>query len=81
MPNVRMLETHEIEDPEIQALIRLAEERGAPDPNFFRMMGHRPELCKKFYDFWVESFNRGLLDHKLKEMIRVKMSRNVSCIY
>ena len=81
MANVRMLETHEIEDPEIQTLIRQAEERGAPDPNFFRIMGHRPELCKKFYDFWVESFNRGVLDHKLKEVIRVKMSRNVSCIY
>ncbi len=81
MPNVRMLETHEIQDPEIQALIRQAEQRGAPDPNFFRIMGHRPELCKKFYDFWVESFNRGLLDHRLKEIIRVKMSRNVSCIY
>ncbi len=81
MPNVRMLEAHEINDPEIQALIRLAEERGAPDPNFFRMMGHRPELCVKFYDFWVESFNRGLVDHTLKEMIRVVMSRNVSCIY
>lgn len=81
MPNVRMLETHEIRDPEVQALIRQAEERGAPDPNFFRVMGHRPELCKKFYDFWIESFNRGLLDHKLKEIIRVKMSRHVSCIY
>jgi len=81
MPNVRMLELHEIADPEIRERIRLAEERGAPDPNFFRMMAHRPELCKKFYDFWIESFNRGLLDHGLKEKIRVVMSWNVSCIY
>lgn len=81
MPNVRMLETHEIQDPEIQDRIRQAEERGAPDPNFFRIMAHRPELCKKFYDFWVESFNRGVLGHRLKEIVRVKMSRNVSCIY
>lgn len=81
MPNVRMLELDEITDPEIRDRIRLAQERGAPDPNFFRMMAHRPELCKKFYDFWTESFNRGLLDHRLKEMIRVKMSWAVSCIY
>ncbi len=81
MPNIRMLEIHEIKDPEIEALIRQAEDRGAPDPNFFRIMGYRPELCKKFYDFWVESFNRGVLDHTLKEMIRVKMSWNVSCMY
>lgn len=81
MPNLRMLEIHEIADPKIRERIRLAEERGAPDPNFFRMMAHRPELCKKFYDLWVENFNRGVLDHRLKEIVRVKMSRNVSCIY
>ncbi len=81
MPNVRMLPIDEITDPEIVARIREAEERGAPDPNVFRMLAHCPELGKKFYDFWVESFNRGQLDHRLKEMIRVMMSWNVSCTY
>jgi len=81
MPNLRMLELDEIKDTEIIARIEEAMQRGAPDPNVFRMLAHCPELCKKFYDFWVESFNRGLLDHRLKEMIRVIMSWNVSCAY
>jgi hypothetical protein len=76
-----MLDLDEIKDPAVVALIRRAEERGAPDPNFFRIMGHVPELCKKMYDLWSESFNRGTLDHRLKELIRVKMSRHVACLY
>lgn len=81
MPNVRLLEIDEIQDPEIRELIRLAEERGAPDPNFFRIMGHAPTLCKKVYETWHEAFNSGALDHRLKELIRVKMSRYVACTY
>ena len=81
MPNVRVLELDEIADPALRALIRQAQERGAPDPSFFRVMGHVPELCKKVYEVWTEAFNRGALDHRLKELIRVKMSRHVSCMY
>jgi alkylhydroperoxidase/carboxymuconolactone decarboxylase family protein YurZ len=81
MANVRLLPLDEIQDPDIQQLIRAAEARGAPDPNVFRVMGHVPELCKRFYAVWDESFNRGTLDHRLKELIRVKMSRHVTCTY
>jgi hypothetical protein len=41
----------------------------------------RPELAMKFFELWMESFNRGAIDHKLKEIIRVKMGRHVSCTY
>jgi alkylhydroperoxidase/carboxymuconolactone decarboxylase family protein YurZ len=81
MPNIRLLELDEIKDPKIREMIRQAEARGAPDPNFFRLMGHVPELCTRMYDLWTESFNRGSLDHRLKELVRVKMSRYVACQY
>jgi alkylhydroperoxidase/carboxymuconolactone decarboxylase family protein YurZ len=81
MSNIRLLELDEITDPAIRALIGQAEARGAPDPNFFRIMGHVPELCTRMYELWTESFNRGRLDHRLKELVRVKMSRYVSCQY
>ena len=63
MPNVRMLRDDEIEDPGLRELLRQATERGAPDPNFFRIMGHVPELARKTYEVWHEAFNRGALDH------------------
>jgi alkylhydroperoxidase/carboxymuconolactone decarboxylase family protein YurZ len=40
-----------------------------------------PELTRKTYEVWHEAFNRGTLDHRLKELIRIKMSRYVSCSY
>lgn len=81
MPHVRMLRDEEIQDPGLRELLRQATERGAPDPNFFRIMGHVPELARKTYEVWHEAFNRGTLDHRLKELIRVKMSRYVACSY
>jgi hypothetical protein len=81
MPNVRMLGDEEIHDPGLRELLRQATERGAPDPNFFRIMGHVPDLARKTYEVWHEAFNRGTVDHRLKELIRVKMSRYVACSY
>ncbi|MFQ5895068.1 MAG: hypothetical protein ACE5JJ_04530 [Nitrospinota bacterium] len=81
MPHIRMLDIEEIGDPEIREMIREAERHRAPDPNFFRMMAHNPELAKRFYRTWQESFNGGAIDHRLKEVIRVKMSRMVGCSY
>lgn len=81
MPNVRLLDLEEIQDPALKEQLGRAMEHGAPDPNYFRIMGHNPELARKFFEVWMESFNRGAIDHKLKEMIRVKMSRYVSCTY
>ena len=40
-----------------------------------------PELARKTYEVWHEAFNGGALDHRLKELIRIKMSRHVSCSY
>lgn len=81
MPNVRLLDLDEIQDPVLKQQLQRAIEHGAPDPNFFRIMGHNPELAMKFFELWMESFNRGAIDHKLKEIIRVKMGRHVSCTY
>jgi hypothetical protein len=50
-----MLQDDEIADPHLRELIRQATERGAPDPNFFRILGHVPELARKTYEVWHES--------------------------
>jgi hypothetical protein len=55
MPNVRMLRDDEIQDPALREMLRQAAERGASDPNFFRIMGHVPELARKTYEVWHEA--------------------------
>src|SRR3546814_16420466 len=53
----------------------------APDPGFFAMMGHNLDLAEKTYKAWTAAFNTGRLDHKLKEIIRVLLSRMAHCSY
>jgi len=39
------------------------------------------DLAEKAYLFWTSVFNEGALDHKLKEVIRVMLSRMAHCSY
>jgi radical SAM superfamily enzyme YgiQ (UPF0313 family) len=39
------------------------------------------ELCEAMFVAWDTVFNTGRIDHKLKEIIRVQLSRMASCVY
>ena len=52
-----------------------------PDPGFHAVMGHNIDLAEKFYLAWVKAFNEGNLSHRLKEVIRVMLSRMAHCSY
>jgi hypothetical protein len=45
------------------------------------MMGHNIEISKAMYIAWGTVFNTGKVEHKLKEIIRVQLSRLVDCNY
>jgi hypothetical protein len=45
------------------------------------MMGHNIDLCEVMFVAWDSVFNKGRIQHKLKEVIRVQLSRAVSCSY
>ena len=53
----------------------------APDPGFHAIMGHNIDLCEAMFVAWNTVFNTGRIDHKLKEIIRVQLSRMASCTY
>jgi hypothetical protein len=40
-----------------------------------------PSLSKALYTAWGTVFNTGGVDHSLKEIIRVQLSRAASCNY
>ena len=44
-------------------------------------MGHNIDIAEKFYLAWVGAFNEGALSHRLKEVIRVMLSRMAHCSY
>lgn len=60
-------------DAECQEIIASADENGAPNSNLCRVLGHRPDILKGFFHIWKAAFEGGTLDHRLKELVRVKI--------
>lgn len=56
-------------------------ERACPDfnPAVFQAMGKNPELSKAFYRFYIPARLQGLLDSKLKELVRLKIAQLNEC--
>jgi hypothetical protein len=56
-------------------------ERACPDfnPAVFQAMGQNPELSKAFYRFYIPARLNGLLESKLKELVRLKIAQLNAC--
>ena len=81
MPNITMLDVDELQQGSLAPLIKKCLKHRAPDPAFHAMMGHNPDLSKSMYVAWGTVFSTGSVDHKLKEIIRVQLSRMADCNY
>jgi hypothetical protein len=81
MPNITMLDIEELRKTKLRPYIEKCLEHRAPDPGFHAMMGHNIDLCEAMFVMWDACFNKGTIPHTLKEVIRVQLSRAVSCSY
>lgn len=81
MPNITMLDIEELRKTKLGPYIDKCIEHRAPDPGFHAMMGHNIDLAEAMYIAWTTAFNKGELSHKLKEIIRVSLSRQAHCSY
>lgn len=56
-------------------------EKACPDfnPAVFQAMGLHPELSNAFYRFYIPTRLNGLLDSKLKELVRLKIAELNEC--
>jgi hypothetical protein len=81
MPNISMLEIDDLLESELAPFVRKCLKHRAPDPAFHAIQGHNPALSKALYLAWGTVFNTGSIDHSLKEIIRVQLSRAASCNY
>ena len=81
MPNIRMLDLDELKAGKLRPLVNKALRHRAPDPAFHAMLGHSPDIARSMYLAWGAVFNTGQIDHKLKEIIRVQLSRMAACRY
>lgn len=54
---------------------------GTPRPESSAVRAHSPEAFWAFADSWAALFRGGVVDHALKELCRVYVSRSVKCEY
>ena len=55
--------------------------RGAPNPTLLRILARHPLALRAFYSGWQDAFYGGIVEHPLKELMRVRMARLRNCGY
>jgi alkylhydroperoxidase family enzyme len=58
-----------------------ADARGAPNPTLLRILARHPVALRAFYSGWQDTFYGGIVEHPLKELMRVRMARLRACNY
>ena len=81
MANITLLDVEALRGTKLRPYIDKCLANRAPDPAFHAIMGHNVELCEAMFVAWDTIFNTGRIDHKLKEVIRIQLSRMAACTY
>jgi AhpD family alkylhydroperoxidase len=67
--------------PEMRAEMERCAREGTPRPESSAVRAHVPAAFWSFATAWRDLFRDGVLDHDLKELCRVYVSRTVKCEY
>ncbi len=67
--------------PEMRAEMERCAREGTPRPESTAVRAHVPAAFWFFANSWNDLFRNGIVDHPLKELCRVYVSRSVKCEY
>jgi len=67
--------------PDVKETFEDAATRGAPNPTLLRILARHPAALRAFYSAWQQMFYGGIVEHTLKELMRVRMARLRNCGY
>ena len=81
MARISYVDRSRISDPEIRSFIDEAERVGTPRPEIQLIRAHVPGVIRSFVYTWKSLFKSGLLDHDLKELLRLRVARSLDCTY
>lgn len=81
MPRIPYVDIASITDPEIRAYFERARQEGTPRPESQAIRAHNPNVIRPFSHAWDLTFRQGILDHSLKELCRVYVSKSIACEY
>jgi Uncharacterized conserved protein len=66
-------------DPRMQEEMQRCAREGTPRPESSAVRAHAPDAFWAFADSWKAIFHAGVLDHRIKELCRIYVSRSVLC--
>lgn len=67
-------------DPELAAMLAKWE-ADEGDPNFVRTFGRLPDTLKRFVQFYSPLVRKGLVEHRTKELVRLRLAQLNRCRY
>jgi len=67
-------------DPELGEMVAKWQAEGG-DPNFIRTFGRLPEFFKRFVRFYSPLVRYGLVEHRTKELVRLRLAQLNQCHY
>lgn len=80
MPRIAPLDDDATLTDEAARVLDLAERERAPDPRMARVLV-RSQAGVHFLEFWSTLLYKGLLPHRLKEIVRIYLSAAEGCAY
>ena len=81
MARISYVDPDTIQDPQLRAHLERAAERGTPRPESQAVRAHVPAVLRSFSQAWDATFYGGVVDHSLKELCRLYISRSSDCQY
>ena len=81
MPHIPYANYSSITDPEIISYLDRARQEGTPRPESQAIRANNPSVIRAFSHAWDLTFRRGVLDHGIKELCRVYVSKSIECEY
>lgn len=81
MARISYVDPGAIDDPEVRAFIDEAERVGTPRPEIQLIRAHVPAVIRSFVYTWKSVFKSGLVEHELKELLRLRVATSLDCRY
>jgi hypothetical protein len=81
MARIRYVDPSELTDPELVRYLEEARRFGTPRPETQAIRSNVPAVAKAFSRGWNLIFRQGLVEHPLKELCRVYVSKTIDCHY
>lgn len=80
MPRISYVNYDQL-DEQARGYLDRARDQGTPRPESQAIRAHVPAVLHSFSQAWQTTFEQGVVDHALKELCRLYVSKTVECEY